>query len=342
MATKLPNSLLTQYAELLQNCVQPASDGSNLSFKYKDINGKRYWYLYISIGQTRREHYLGEETPELLDRIEDEKELWASNTDDRDLRTRLVNMLIGGGMFALHQDEGRILALLERNGVFLAGAALVGTLAFKAYANMLGVIWSSGLGTQDIDIAADNEYLLALPRPRKRIDLGQLILNSGMGFVEVPALNRRQPATSFKIRNRDFHIDVLTPMRGRETTRPVKLDSFATFATPLRHLDYLLDDIQPAVLLYGHGVMVNVPSPGRFAVHKCALSQKRSTGSAAKIRKDLSQAEQIFKVLLDLRPADITLALRAAAEHGKALAEKFDAGLERLDPGIIAAVRELA
>ena len=81
MIETLPNSLMVQYSELMQNCVQPISDGSNLSFKYKDINGKRYWYLYISIGKTRREHYLGEETTELLDRIEDEKELWQSNVE---------------------------------------------------------------------------------------------------------------------------------------------------------------------------------------------------------------------------------------------------------------------
>jgi len=151
----LPNSLMVQYSELMQNCVQPISDGSNLSFKYKDINGKRYWYLYVSIGTTRREHYLGEETTELLDRIEDEKGLWQSNVDDRDLRSRLVNMLIGGGMSALSKDEGKVLALLERNGVFLAGAALVGTLAFRAYSNMLGVSWHSDVGTQDVDIALD-------------------------------------------------------------------------------------------------------------------------------------------------------------------------------------------
>ena len=143
----LPNSLLVQYSELMQNCVQPISDGSNLSFKYKTINGKRYWYLYISVGSTRREHYLGEETTELLDRIDDEKALWESNTDDRELRRRLVNMLIGGGMATVTRDEGKVISLLERNGVFLIGAALVGTLAFRVYANMLGVTWASDAGT---------------------------------------------------------------------------------------------------------------------------------------------------------------------------------------------------
>lgn len=341
MIERLPNSLTVQYSELMQNCVQPVSDGSNLSFKSKKINGKRYWYLYISIGKTRREHYLGEETTELLDRIEDEKALWQSNVDDRDLRTRLVNMLIGGGMSPLNKDEGKVLTLLERNGVFLAGAALVGTLAFRAYSNMLGVSWQSDAGTQDVDIAMDNRYLLAIPRPKTPVNLRQLILDSGMGFIEVPTLNPKQPSTSFRIRNRDFRVDVLAPMRGRETTRPVRLDQFGTYATPLRYLDYLLEDIQPAVLLYGHGVMINVPAPGRFAVHKCAISQKRGSGSAAKIRKDLSQAEQVFRALLELRPSDIALALRAALEKDKAFLDKIHAGLDLLNNGVATEVRKL-
>ena len=342
MVSRVPNSLLVQYGELMQNCVHPVSDGSNLSFKYKDIGGTRYWYLYISVGATRREHYLGEETTELLDRIEDEKDRWESNADDRELRTRLVNMLLGGGMHGLNQDEGKVLALLERNGVFLAGAAIIGTLAFRAYANMLGVFWPSGIGTQDVDIAADNRYLLALPRPRASVNLGQLILDSEMGFIEVPALSRKQPSTSFRIRNRDFRVDVLTPLRGRETARPIKLDSFGTFATPLRHLDYLLEDIQPAVLLYGHGVMINVPAPGRFAVHKCAVSQKRGAGSAGKIRKDLDQAQQVFAALLELRPSDIALALQAAGEKEQSFQDKVQAGIDRLDPAIATEVRKLA
>ena len=341
MVERLPNSLTVQYSELLQNCVQPLSDGSNLSFKSKTINGKRYWYLYISIGKTRREHYLGEETTELLDRIDDEKERWQSNEDDRELRTRLVNMLIGGGMSALNNDEGKVLTLLERNGVFLAGAALVGTLAFRAYANMLGVVWREDTGTQDVDLAMDNHFELALPRPKQPINLGQLILDSGMGFFEVPTFDKNEASTSFQIRKRDFRVDLLAPMRGRETTRPVKLEQFGTYATPLRHLDYVLEDIQPAVLLYGHGIKVNVPAPGRFAVHKCVISQKRPAGEAAKIRKDLSQAEQLFEALLDLRPSDISLALDAAAARGKALTEKFEAGLERIDPDIAADVRKL-
>jgi hypothetical protein len=318
--------------------VHPISDGSNLSFKYKDINGKRYWYLYISIGSTRREHYIGEETTELLDRIDDEKALWASETDDRELRTRLVSMLIGGGMTPLGNEEGKVLSLLERNGVFLAGAALVGTMAFRAYSNMLGVSWDSDVGTHDIDIAADNHYALALPRSRKPISLGHLILDSGMGFIEVPALNRKQPSTSFKIRGKDLIVVVLAPMRGRETARPVQLTDFDTYASPLRDLEFLLQDVQPVVLLFRHGIMVNVPAPGRFAIHKCVVSQKRPAALATKALKDRRQAEQLFRVLLEDRPADIVLAYDAARTQGDAFISNFKRGLELLPRDVADAV----
>lgn len=340
MVERLPQSLLVQYSELMQNCVHPISDGSNLSFKYKDIGEKRYQYLYLSIGSTRREHYLGEETTELLDRIDDERALWESEADDRELRTRLVNMLIGGGMTAIGKEEGKVISLLERNGVFLAGAAMVGTMAFRAYANMLGVTWESDAGTKDIDIAADNHYSLALPRSRKPINLGQLILDSGMGFIEVPALNRKRPSTSFKIRGRELIVDVLTPMRGRETARPVHLTDFGTYASPLRDLDYLLQDIQPAVLMFRHGIMVNVPAPGRFAIHKCVISQKRPAAFAAKALKDRRQAEQLFRVLVEDRPADIALAYDAARKQGDAFLFSFKKGLELLEPEVADAVQE--
>jgi len=61
-------------------------------------------------------------------------------------------------------------------------------------------------------------------------------------------------------------------MRGRETATPVKIPELSAFAEPVRSLDYLLDDIQPAVLLYKHGVLINVPAPARFAFHKLVVS----------------------------------------------------------------------
>ena len=339
--TRIPDNLLVQYSELMQNCIHPVPDGSNISFKSKRINERKYWYLYISLGSSRREHYLGEDSTQLLDRMDDERAVWASNKDDRALRARLVSMLVAGGMTATSRDEGKVLSLLERSGVFLAGGVLIGTLAFKAYANMLGVKWHSELGTQDIDIAADNRYTLVLPRPKKPIRLGQLLLDSGMGFFEVAALDRKRPSITFKIRGRELTVDVLTPMLGRETTRPVKITDFDTYAQPLRFLDYLFAEIQPAVLLFKHGIMINVPAPGRFAIHKCVVSQRRKAASAGKARKDLQQAGQVFQALLEERPGDISLAFEAAQKMGEKFLGYFDQGLNQIGKEIRDSVQSL-
>ena len=50
----------------------------------------------------------------------------------------------------------------------------------------------------------------------------------------------------------------------------------------------------------------------------------------------------MFQALLELRPADIRLALQAAGQRGKAFRDKLERGLERLDGNIASAVRDLA
>jgi len=75
--------------------------------------------------------------------------------------------------------------------------------------------------------------------------------------------------------------DVRTPMRGRESKRPVRIDDFATYAEPLRCLDYLLEDIQPAALLYENGIMIDVTGPTRYAIHKCVVPRSHQEDTEA-------------------------------------------------------------
>lgn len=314
---RLPDIVTLQYSELMQQCIHPAPDGANISFKSKKVAGKIYWYLYISLGTRRSEHYLGEETPELLDKIDEERGLWESTEDDRLARARLVAMLIAGGATAIPDNEGKVIALLERSGIFLAGGVVIGTLAFRAYANMLGVIWHSELQTRDIDLASDYKFPVVFPRNKKPINLSNILLDSGMGFIKVPALNRKSPSTQFKIRGQELMVELLTPMRGRETAKPVEISALSAFAAPVRFLNYLLDDTQPATLLYKHGVFINVPAPARFAFHKLVVSQRRRASDIEKIKRDLAQAEQLFEVLIDGRPGDLILAYEATEKWEK-------------------------
>ena len=328
---RLPDTLTLQYSELMQQCVQPAPDGANISFKSKQVAGKRYWYLYISLGSRRSEHYLGEETSELLDKIDEERALWESSADDRKVRARLVAMLLAGGATATPDSEGKVIALLERSGLFLAGGMVIGTLAFRAYANMLGVVWRSDLQTRDIDLASDNRYPIVVPRSTKPIDLPNLLLDSGMGFLEVPALNRKSPSTKFKIRGQELSVELLTPMRGRDTAKPVAIPGLAAFAEPIRFLDYLTEDIQPAVLLYKHGVLINVPAPARFACHKLVVSQRRRAADAEKIKRDIAQAQQLFEVLIEGRPGDLIMAYEAAEKMGDKFLQQLKMGMKMID-----------
>ncbi|MCW8831596.1 MAG: GSU2403 family nucleotidyltransferase fold protein [Gammaproteobacteria bacterium] len=338
---KLPDTVTLQYSELMQQCIHPAPDGANLSFKPKTISGKRYWYLFISLGARRSEHYLGLETPELLNRIEEEKALWESTEDDRKMRQRLVAMLLAGGATATPDNEGKVLSLLERSGLFLAGGIVIGTLAFRAYANMLGVLWHSELQTRDIDLASDYQYPIIMPRGKKPIDLSSVLIDSGMGFLEVPALNRKSPSTKFKIRGQELAVELLTPMRGKESAKPIEIPGLTAYAEPVRFLDYLLEDIQPAVLLYKHGVLINVPAPARFAFHKLMVSQRRRAADVEKIKRDLMQAEQLFEVLVEGRPGDLILAYEAAEKMGDKFLQQLKLGMAMIDSGVRESVEQI-
>jgi len=338
---RLPDSVTLQYSELMQQCIHPAPDGANISFKSKKVAGKRYWYLYISLGARRSEHYLGEETQALLDKIEEERSLWESTEDDRKTRARLVAMLLAGGATETPSYEGKVLALLEKSGMFLAGGVVIGTLAFRAYANMLGVNWHSQLQTRDIDLASDYKYPIVIPRSKKPINLSNILLESGMGFLEVPALNWKSPSTEFKIRGQELAVELLTPMRGKDKAEPIEIPGLSAYAEPIRFLDYLLDDIQPATLLYKHGVFINVPAPARFAFHKLVVSQRRRAGDTEKIKRDLSQAEQLFEVLVDGRPGDLILAYEAAQKMSDKFNQQMALGMGMIDVGVSSAVKRI-
>lgn len=329
----LPISVAAQYSELLQQCVRPAPDGSNISFKRKKIGAKVYCYLYISLGSRKSEHYLGEETPELVGAIEQEMQLWESNKEDFNLRLKLVAMMVAGGASSLLGQEGKVLGLLERSGIFLAGGVLIGTYAFHAYANMLGVTWEVETRTKDIDLARELGLPVAVPAGIEGVNLKEILLDSGMGFFEVPALSRKSPSTAFKIRGKELSVELLTSKKVSES-EPIKIESLNTFAEPMRFIEYLLEDTQISVLLYKQGVLVNVPAPGRFALHKLVVSQRRPAAFADKSRKDLSQAGALLDLLCEDRPGDIVLAYDAAVAIGGKFLKQMKLGFQQLDNSV--------
>ena len=80
----------------------------------------------------------------------------------------------------------------------------------------------------------------------------------------------------------------------------------------------------------GGGVLVNVPDPARFAIHKLIVSGEREAVMHTRREKDLNQAAQVFSILLEDRPGDIRIAWKEIRSHGKAWVKRVQNGVAAL------------
>jgi hypothetical protein len=314
---RLPETVHTLYAELLDQVIRaeaelPPDLPRQGSFVSKLVKGRRYWYLQRVEGDRRRQHYLGPESEQLLGWMREVGEQRRRSAPDAARRAELVEMLVAGGAGRESAPVTKVLAILADSGVFRLGAVVVGTQAFTCYANLLGIRFEkTTTRTQDIDLAHDSSVGIALAPEPPQIDVLATLQQAEPAFVAVPELDPRSPSTSFKVRGRDLRVDILTPARGRATESPVWIPWLRTAATPLPFLGYLIEETVQVVLLGGSGVLLNVPPPGRFALHKLWLARQRPIAEQARSRKDVQQATQLLEVLLADRPEEIRLAWAA-------------------------------
>jgi hypothetical protein len=162
-----------------------------------------------------------------------------------------------------------------------------------------------------------------------------------MGFLPVPPLNPRHPSTAFKVRGSALRVDLLTPAQRSNQTAPVLIPRLNAAAQPLWHLDYLIERPERAAVVDGGGILVNVPSPARFALHKLLTARARPVTSQAKVDKDLSQAGEMLALLAGERPDDLVLEWEWLAPHA-ALQKGVRAGLSLLGRRQPDLVRQLA
>jgi len=330
----LSESTALLYSELLQQCASsslPLDRG--ISFVSKKINEKKHWYLQLVVGSAKSQHYIGPDTKEIQQKIASEKALIANKKPEADQRKKLVAMLVSGGAYTISASEARVFEVLVRAGVFLANGTIVGSQAFATYGNILGVQWDLvSSRTSDVDIA--NDYNLKLGINAEKADVKQALINAQMGFFEVPALNPKSPSTQFKIRGQQLMVDILTPMRGETSSKPIKLKSLNTYATPIRFIDYLLEDTIPAVIVAKSGFLVSVPNPARYALHKLVVSQRRLVSEQNKANKDIQQANQIIEVLLEDRPGDLIVAYEATKKMPEKFILQMKKGIKKLDDNL--------
>jgi len=337
----------TLYAELLERLLAARvgdaapGDGPGGTLVAKTIRGKKYWYAQRKELGATRQTYVGPDTPEVRALIARRREAWAGADEERRQRERLAAMLVAGGAATVTATEARVIALLAEARVFELGAVLVGTQAFASLANVLGVRWPASLGrTADVDVAHPLHVEVAVADAEGPTLAAQLAMKDAASpFAPIPPFDRRHPSTSFRVRGTELRLDLLTPLVGRPRTVPVFVPALGAAAQPLRFLDYLLDDPLHAALVGRDGVLVRIPNPARFALHKLIVAAERGGVQQAKVQKDLAQAEALLAVLVADRPGDLALAWEALAARGTRWVARVRRSLARCDAALVAQAR---
>ena len=320
--------LQTVYADLLDRAMADASAEAfpaNGAFTAKELRGRRYWYFQASAADGRAQKYVGPETPELLERIATHKAARGYQRDQRSLVTALVR---SGNLPRPPPAIGGLVGSLAAAGVFRLRGVLVGTVAYQTYAAMLGVrLPAAMVQTGDIDVAQFADVSAAVGDTTR--PMPDVLRQVDASFRPVPRRDS-QRAVSYEAAS-GLRVDFLTPNRGRETEQPQKLPALGIDAQPLRFLDFLIRDPEQAVLLHGAGVLVSVPAPQRYALHKLIVALRRREADA-KRRKDLSQAQALLDALIQRRPHELRAAWTEAFGRGKTWQRLLGEGLGLLHP----------
>jgi hypothetical protein len=236
-------------------------------------------------------------------------------TQIRELRELVPSLrLLGREGFQLVDPRTyATLASLHNHGVFAAGGMLIGSHAYGVLLNRIGVR-AAAYATEDVDIAR-SEALAFAERPAG--GFLRMLRGSGIDFVEVPGLDRKRPATSFKQQGRSrFHVDLLVPSRD-EKFPAVFVPELEAYATGLPWLGYLLADSQTAMVAAREGCCaVRAPLPERFAVHKLLVSRLRA-GRDAKSARDVHQAAVLCAALAEGHPGALEAAVAEVPRRAK-------------------------
>ena len=317
----------TTYAELVQRCSATAFEEAfpeDGAFIPKEIKGKRYWYFQQSSSDGRAQKYVGPETPELLEQISTHKQ---ARGDERERRALVATLVRAYGLPRPIQAFGNVIAALAKAGVFRLHGVLVGTAAYQTYSAMLGEKLPISIQqTGDVDIAQFEHISVAVGD--KTPPVLEVLKKVDETFRALPHVHGEHNVTSYRA-NSGLGVDFLTPNEGPDTDAPQRLPALQTDAEPLRFLDFLIREPEPAVVLQDAGVYVLVPAPERYAVHKLIVSRRRRAG-AAKQQKDIQQSTALLDLLATRRPLELKTAWEEAYKTGKTWRQLLSEGLRYL------------
>ena len=299
------------YQDLLRLHLEDSASELIGSIEERSRNGRSYLYDRFRLGTEMKSRYLGEGTPEAR----------------RKTMARLARVLRAEGLVATDRDTGSLLLAFARAGVFRLGGTLVGTAAYALYQGELGVRFGSDelAQTGDIDFASFERLSVALG---DRVEENPGDILQALRFDPVPGVQDRQ-IWKWRQSHGTAMVEFLTPAFGDERVKP--LPALGVSAQALNYLNYLIAEPIPAVALYRSGILVQIPRPERFAIHKLIVADRRHGGpDQAKSRKDRAQAAFLIAVLAEDRPDDLADAVEEARSRGPRWQQRLEASLARM------------
>lgn len=301
---ELPAAAQTAYAELheLVQVAEATRSPASVTGKvaYKSIKGSRYAYwAFKELDGRKREYYLGPAGP-AIEAIERARTAGAPTLE---AVARQAAAALAHGCTATPPKQFRVVKRLSEYQFFRAGGLLVGTQAFLAMGNQLGVAWGSGTRTLDLDFAhagPGGNISVALPadlRANAHDALGSL----EHGFL--PALGGSKGMSSLHVSERDpgLRVDFLTVARRGGRTE-IHAPELGVSLTTMRFLDYLIERPGQAVVLdRAAACLVNLPDPARYGLHKLIVAHERGAANP-KHGKDIAQALALIDWHLERAP----------------------------------------
>lgn len=294
-------------------------------FVSKKIKGQRYWYYQFKLPDGKPQQiYVGpddEATQALMDERADPLA--------RQAKAHLGAMCDAAmalGCYSVIPKHARVLTRLADHGLFRAGGVLVGTHAYLAYQNRMGVRWTGGDTTVDLDFAHPGRNISLAINNDLKIDGHGAIDSLKMGFLPV-----NEGTRYIKQDEPDFDLDFLTCMH-RESDAPVHMKQLNLSLQPLKFMEFSMQDPVVSVLVASSGpIVVNVPRPERYALAKLLLYRERLAGQQPeKASKDLMQAATLIDYLSSREPDALQEAWNDLLARGPGWRSRAQEGFEAL------------
>ena len=313
----IPLNFLTMYADLAQGF--EFTDAEAGSITTRKIKGKSYLYVTSKDGAIRRQRSLG---PADNPRAQEEAgRIAAAAERARNMRTVVSTLKQKARIPAPTLPVGRVLEVVSKAGLFKRGVTLVGTAAYQTYPCVLGsYLPTAAFMTNDIDLS-----VVEFEPGENEEDLGSVLRRANPTFKPEWHTDDRLPKVF--IASDGLRVDILTRQkRGKGIS--VQVDELGCAAVALSFQEFPAEDTLETVALYGSGVLVRVPTPAKFAVHKLLVAQRRS--AADKKQKDLRQAQELIDILIETDEQALQDALDDARSRGRAWKTAINASLREI------------